>query len=114
MHDFGIHLRLPGCLRAFSLQITFNQMSGPVHWSGVRVEPIPCCMTHITHSFDSECDAPLIVSVERRRQPDRRTVWRGGRRDTDWINRPPGAWERAAADSTGGNIWSRFFVHRQA
>ena len=29
--------------------------------------------------------------VERRRTPDRRTVWRGGRRDSDWINRPPDA-----------------------
>jgi hypothetical protein len=29
--------------------------------------------------------------VERRRTPDRRTTWRGGRRDSDWINRPPDA-----------------------
>jgi hypothetical protein len=29
--------------------------------------------------------------VERRRTPDRRAVWRGGRRDSDWINRPPSA-----------------------
>lgn len=32
--------------------------------------------------------------VERRTQPSRRTEWRGGRRDSDWINRPPGALKR--------------------
>ena len=35
---------------------------------------------------------PPMPAVERRRTPDRRTVWRGGRRDTDWINRPADAW----------------------
>jgi hypothetical protein len=28
------------------------------------------------------------VIVDRRRGGDRRALWRGGRRDTDWINRP--------------------------
>lgn len=32
--------------------------------------------------------------VERRTQPSRRTEWRGGRRDSDWINRPPDALKR--------------------
>ena len=35
---------------------------------------------------------PPMPPVERRRAPDRRTVWRGGRRDSDWVNRPPSAW----------------------
>ena len=34
---------------------------------------------------------PPPVFVERRRTPDRRKEWRGGRRDSDWINRPPAA-----------------------
>jgi hypothetical protein len=32
--------------------------------------------------------------VDRRKSPDRRAVWRGGRRDADWIHRPPGALSR--------------------
>jgi len=35
--------------------------------------------------------------VERRRRPDRRMMWRGGRRDGDWRSRPPGALARFAA-----------------
>jgi hypothetical protein len=31
--------------------------------------------------------------IDRRRTADRRTVWRGGRRDSDWVNRPPDAWQ---------------------
>jgi hypothetical protein len=35
-------------------------------------------------------DVPQFV-VDRRRTPNRRASWRGGRRDSDWINRPPNA-----------------------
>lgn len=31
---------------------------------------------------------------DRRKTPDRRGSWRGGRRDSDWITRPPGALRR--------------------
>jgi hypothetical protein len=31
---------------------------------------------------------PAHPLVDRRRTPDRRMVWRGGRRDSDWVNRP--------------------------
>jgi hypothetical protein len=31
---------------------------------------------------------------DRRKTPDRRGSWRGGRRDSDWIIRPPGALRR--------------------
>jgi hypothetical protein len=37
-------------------------------------------------------DLPPVVAVERRHQPDRRRFWRGGRRNSDWTMRPPGAW----------------------
>ena len=37
---------------------------------------------------------PNVAPGERRRQPDRRDRWRGGRRDSDWANRPPDALTR--------------------
>jgi hypothetical protein len=37
-------------------------------------------------------DLPPVVLVERRHHRDRRAFWRGGRRNTDWINRPIGGW----------------------
>ena len=44
--------------------------------------------------------------MDRRKNPDRRTTWRGGRRDSDWTNRPPDALTRleAAQKITG---WKR-------
>ena len=36
-------------------------------------------------------------AIDRRRTPDRRDRWRGGRRDTDWTNRPTGALARTRA-----------------
>jgi hypothetical protein len=48
--------------------------------------------------------------VDRRRTPDRRQTWRGGRRDSDWITRPAGALaliERAAAPAL--SVWRRLF-----
>jgi hypothetical protein len=37
---------------------------------------------------------PPVVLYDRRKSPDRRASWRGGRRDSDWIDRPPGALRR--------------------
>ena len=37
---------------------------------------------------------PPVVLYDRRKCPDRRSTWRGGRRDSDWIHRPPGALRR--------------------
>jgi hypothetical protein len=37
---------------------------------------------------------PPPPMLDRRRTPDRRTVWRGGRRDSDWHDRPLGALDR--------------------
>lgn len=40
----------------------------------------------------TNADLPLRPPVvERRQLADRRATWRGGRRDSDWLNRPPGA-----------------------
>jgi len=55
-------------------------------------------MRHIVH--DSIDVPPPIPAYDRRQTPDRRTTWRGGRRDSDWQHRPDGAlarleWDRA-------------------
>jgi hypothetical protein len=47
---------------------------------------------HISLQADDVPVAPFLM--DRRRTPDRRSMWRGGRRDSDWHHRPPGAWDR--------------------
>jgi hypothetical protein len=37
-------------------------------------------------------DVPPALLFDRRRISDRRAAWRGGRRDSDWTDRPVGAW----------------------
>jgi hypothetical protein len=37
---------------------------------------------------------PPVILYDRRKSPDRRKTWRGGRRDSDWLHRPPGALRR--------------------
>jgi hypothetical protein len=58
---------------------------------------------------DFYSDVPPVISLERRRQPDRRTEWRGGRRDSDWRNRPAGAWKEGKTPTGAMNLWSRLF-----
>ena len=48
-------------------------------------------------------ELPPIVTTERRRTPDRRTRWRGGRRDLDWLSRPLHAWPRSTLGSRFGD-----------
>jgi hypothetical protein len=53
-------------------------------------------MEHMS-SIDAHGDTtvvPPVVLYDRRKSPDRRSTWRGGRRDSDWIDRPPGALHR--------------------
>jgi hypothetical protein len=49
--------------------------------------------------------APFLM--DRRRIPDRRSRWRGGRRDSDWLNRPLGAWDRIADRSAPPARWKQ-------
>jgi len=42
--------------------------------------------------FSDTTDVPPVIVVERRHVADRRGPWRGGRRNTDWMSRPVGAW----------------------
>jgi hypothetical protein len=41
---------------------------------------------------------PPTPAYDRRRTPERRRVWRGGRRDSDWVNRPIGGLDRLERD----------------
>ena len=50
-------------------------------------------------------EPPPIVMMERRRTPDRRTRWRGGRRDRDWLNRPPHALSHLTLRSRLQFVW---------
>ena len=50
-------------------------------------------------------EPPPVAIMERRRTPDRRTRWRRGRRDRDWLTRPPHAWSRATLSSRLQLVW---------
>ena len=47
---------------------------------------------------------PPIPALDRRKTPDRRLVWRGGRRDSDWLNRPLGALDRLGAERSRSRL----------
>jgi hypothetical protein len=52
-------------------------------------------------------DVPPLFA-DRRRQPDRRTTWRGGRRDSDWLQRPPGALTSMSQPVSWTQVWRRW------
>ena len=58
------------------------------------------------HAFD---DLPVVIATERRHTPDRRGTWRGGRRSTDWTERPIGAWRHLEQQFSGWRRWSGMF-----
>jgi len=47
-------------------------------------------------------------TIDRRRNQDRRQTWRGGRRDSDWVRRPPGALERLDHPAPKASAWRRW------
>ena len=64
----------------------------------------------MSNEFDAhewEVETPPVVLFDRRKRPDRRTEWRGGRRDSDWVNRPPGAFAKLEKLQRG--YWRRLF-----
>jgi hypothetical protein len=72
-------------------------------------------MTHRTLPVDWEDDPCPIVLIDRRNHPDRRVVWRGGRRDCDWTsNRPPGAIERLSKRDSSLLGWRWWPLPREA
>ena len=64
-------------------------------------------MANRTALYELNVDPPPVVLFERRRRPERRMSWRGGRRDSDWLNRPPGALDQLQRFQQGGG-WRRF------
>jgi hypothetical protein len=62
---------------------------------------------HIRLQADDIPAAPFLM--DRRRTPDRRAIWRGGRRDSDWRERPLGAWSRAH-DGQPEPAWKRMLA----
>ncbi len=60
------------------------------------------------HIISDITDVPPVPPIlDRRRNPDRRAVWRGGRRDSDWINRPPDALARLEAKQSKAAAFKR-------
>ena len=74
---------------------TLNFGRGPADSIGMR---------HIVHHSD---DVPPAPVYDRRRTPERRRVWRGGRRDSDWVNRPPNGLERLERRQAAQTGWRR-------
>jgi hypothetical protein len=64
----------------------------------------------MNHRVSESLDLPPEVLLDRRCRPERRSVWRGGRRDSDWINRPPGALGRARADEQRLSVIRRWLA----
>ena len=58
-------------------------------------------------AYDVEFETLPVMLFERRTRPDRRSAWRGGRRDDDWINRPLGGLERLER-SRRAQLWRRW------
>ncbi len=62
-------------------------------------------MRHDSQIVAGADDPPPVVMMERRCTPDRRTRWRGGRRDRDWLNRPLDAWSHWTLRNRLGLVW---------
>jgi len=58
---------------------------------------------------------PWGTAADLRRTADRRTSWRGGRRDADWLNRPISEWRyRERGDSPLRRWLAMLPLHRMA
>jgi hypothetical protein len=62
-------------------------------------------MKHLIADANDVPPAPIVM--DRRRTPDRRAVWRGGRRDSDWVNRPPDALTKLEASQSKAAAFKR-------
>ena len=69
-------------------------------------------MTHKTLPAEVAGEPPVVVLMERRHAPDWRALWRGGRRDRDWQDRPDGAWSRVAGRTALLREWRRLLKAR--
>ncbi len=58
---------------------------------------------------------PCVKAADLRRTADRRTDWRGGRRDTDWSNRPISQWRHREPGGSPLRRWLAMLpLHRMA
>jgi hypothetical protein len=55
-------------------------------------------------------DVPVIFQERRKGVATRRRVWRGGRRDSDWIDRPPDSWRHLQRRRFTGRWLSRLSI----
>jgi hypothetical protein len=75
----------------------------------LRASPSAAETQGVKHIRLETDDVPVLpILMDRRCQPDRRTTWRGGRRDSDWHERPLGAWDRVGA--APGPRWRKVFA----
>jgi hypothetical protein len=75
----------------------YRDQTARAPFTAAQPRPKKSAVKHITLQTDDVPVAPFIM--DRRRTPDRRATWRGGRRDTDWQHRPPGTWDRVATQA---------------
>jgi len=78
---------------------------GRVFWAPAAIGRRERADRSVVRSAVEPSDLPNVVLFERRHQPDRRDVWRGGRRATDWTNRPVGAWPQLEKRSVSWRVW---------
>jgi hypothetical protein len=69
-------------------------------------------MAHKTLSAELAGEPPVVIAMERRHAPDRRSNWRGGRRDTDWTNRPDGSLSRVTGRAATILPWRTWLKSR--
>jgi hypothetical protein len=62
-------------------------------------------MAHKTLASELVGEPPAVITMERRRTPERRIGWRGGRRDSDWRNRPHGVLARVTPKGFDWRAW---------
>ena len=55
-------------------------------------------------------DIPVVFQERRKGAATRRSVWRGGRRDTDWTERPPDSWRHLQRRRLTGRWLSRLSI----
>ena len=97
---------MPSCLRTRS---GLGSISGGAVrrrlWLATQVADNPS-MTSRPEAYESDVEVPPVAFCDRRQRPDRRVSWRGGRRDSDWLNRPPGVLDKFQRLQRGP-VWRR-------
>ena len=105
---------VPSCLGTCSgLGSISGASEGRRTWLAPRGADNPS-MSSRSEVCESDVEAPPVVFCDRRRRPNRRVSWRGGRRDNDWLNRPSGVLDRFQRLQRGGGGWRRLIQTSRA